>query len=272
MALKRKRSTVSFTPLADSSNPFAANQWNDNAPRMPFFFTQSKPIEPMRPENSWAWKENTETEPKHLNSRTHKRYRDNRPDESIVHGRFRRPGKRVILTDTPPQRLPSASYSMRRNNIRMPLLSLPRPRSQLLERTNNRKSQPCIPSGTSLQYRQTPYPAQRNRKCRQTYVVKTAIDPYSPKMPWNSTRAYWPTTRLAARAAGMSAVFVRFREMSGGVCPVCEAVRRALQVSFPFTFRAFERCILFSFQFALRGQESTQKESLNACRDREGEG
>ncbi|KAF1355515.1 hypothetical protein BDV97DRAFT_288731 [Delphinella strobiligena] len=62
------------------------SQWNDNSTRLPLFFPQSKPHDPSRSEPYRDWKLQVETESPHLNSRTRKRYRDNRPDEEQVHG------------------------------------------------------------------------------------------------------------------------------------------------------------------------------------------
>ncbi|GAB7355821.1 hypothetical protein MBLNU459_g6491t2 [Dothideomycetes sp. NU459] len=82
MALKRKRSLAAFAPVVDTT---VCAQWTDSPLRMPFFFTQSKPIDAPR-ESMCNWKLEAQSESRHLNSRTQKRHRDNRPDERQVHG------------------------------------------------------------------------------------------------------------------------------------------------------------------------------------------
>lgn len=87
MAFKRKRSDAAFSsPAGPMTTSFA--QFNDCHSTMPLFFPQSKPGDTTRLETSRNWKIGTEEESSHLNSRTRKRYRDNRPDEAQVHGTF----------------------------------------------------------------------------------------------------------------------------------------------------------------------------------------
>lgn len=85
VALKRKRSSAAFSSPADMMTG-SFPQWNDGSSRLPLFFPQSKPLDPTRSEPSREWKLQAETESPHLNSRTRKRYRDNRPNEEQVHG------------------------------------------------------------------------------------------------------------------------------------------------------------------------------------------
>lgn len=92
MALKRKRSSPSFSPIAseatcsDGSSPYS----------LPSFYTQSKPIEPFYTKSSWSFptyesddshdQQRNHVSSRHLNSRTRKRHRDDRPDEKSVFG------------------------------------------------------------------------------------------------------------------------------------------------------------------------------------------
>lgn len=86
MALKRKRSTAAFATTIDiHANPYA--QWNESPARMPFFFTQTKPTDLPR-ESMRDWKLELQSESNHLNSRTQKRHRDNRPDDNQVYSKI----------------------------------------------------------------------------------------------------------------------------------------------------------------------------------------
>ena len=92
MALKRKRSTPNF------SSPFSDNTSSDSgrsSSPLPFFYAQSKPIEPLYQKATWSFPtysssdnyEHDHRPTRHLlNSRTRKRHRDNRPDELSIHG------------------------------------------------------------------------------------------------------------------------------------------------------------------------------------------
>jgi hypothetical protein len=87
MSMKRKRSTGSLfqTPTFEatsSSTPFSGSPI-----RLPNFFVQSKTYEPQS--SPFTPKHHTQEEehtPQNLNSRTRKRYRDARPEESQIHG------------------------------------------------------------------------------------------------------------------------------------------------------------------------------------------
>jgi hypothetical protein len=84
MALKRKRSSPTFSsPFSDTSNSSI-----DSNP-LSYFYTQSKPTEPFyyqKPFSSSSSPVRGAEEPSHLNSRTRKRHRDNRPDSSQIYG------------------------------------------------------------------------------------------------------------------------------------------------------------------------------------------
>ena len=96
MALKRKRSSPTF-----GSSPFTTftNTTTETSP-LPFFYTQSKPIEALYSKPTWSfptysdddshtqYSDPVETKPssRDLNSRTRKRHRDDRPDEESVYG------------------------------------------------------------------------------------------------------------------------------------------------------------------------------------------
>lgn len=117
MALKRKRSSIFGTPSSPAnSDPTTTNtfqfqhQYHD---RLPLFFPQSKPLDAARLQNC-HWTDQKVTFPaaaqsatveaqhgrdgaggaegdmgeesRHLNSRTRKRHRDDRPDEAEVYG------------------------------------------------------------------------------------------------------------------------------------------------------------------------------------------
>lgn len=82
MGLKRKRSSPAFSsPLSDSSDATTSSS------PLPFFYTQSKPVEPLYQKPTWSFPTYDEgMNSQYLNSRTRKRHRDNRPDEEIIHG------------------------------------------------------------------------------------------------------------------------------------------------------------------------------------------
>ncbi|TKA77542.1 hypothetical protein B0A49_02769 [Cryomyces minteri] len=86
MALKRKRSDSNFSPVSTSSYTSTESRQSQSpipAPR----FSHSGPVNahglPSAGEQSYfpqyAW---------HLNSRTMKRHRDNRPDERVIYGKY----------------------------------------------------------------------------------------------------------------------------------------------------------------------------------------
>lgn len=85
MAMKRKRSCAAFSSSADNIAPSFC-QWSDSPLRLPLYFPQSKLIDVSRVDISRDWKIQHEIESPHLNSRTRKRYRDNRPDEEQIYG------------------------------------------------------------------------------------------------------------------------------------------------------------------------------------------
>lgn len=82
MALKRKRSAQAFSsPSSDASD--TSTQFSP----LPLFYQQSKPVDPLFHKPAWSWPMYDDTPSKqHLNSRTRKRHRDNRPDEQQVYG------------------------------------------------------------------------------------------------------------------------------------------------------------------------------------------
>ena len=90
MALKRKRSSPTFSsPVSDTSNSDSALTSSPGA--LPFFYAQSKPTEPLYHKPSWSFPTYQEDNShnvvsRHLNSRTRKRHRDNRPDEERIYG------------------------------------------------------------------------------------------------------------------------------------------------------------------------------------------
>lgn len=91
MSTKRKRSTGSLfaTPAVEAPSPIP---FFSSPVVLPNFFAQSKGYDPQSPS---TWKQshqqsNThqeeDTQPQTLHSRTRKRYRDGRPEESQIHG------------------------------------------------------------------------------------------------------------------------------------------------------------------------------------------
>ena len=83
MALKRKRSSQTF------SSPAITTTTTETTPAsIPFFYQHSKPIEPLQQKPTWSWPtyDDSPRSSHHLNSRTRKRHRDDRPDEEAVYG------------------------------------------------------------------------------------------------------------------------------------------------------------------------------------------
>lgn len=88
MALKRKRSSPSVSsPFSDTSSTTTTLSSND-APAIPFFYHPAKPVELLPQQTpTWSWPTYEDSQSgKHLNSRTRKRHRDDRPDEEDVYG------------------------------------------------------------------------------------------------------------------------------------------------------------------------------------------
>jgi len=84
MTLKRKRSSPSFSSPSALSDTTTTT---GTASPLPFFYQQSKPIEPTYGKPTWAWPTyDDEPSAQHLSSRTRKRHRDDRPDEQSVYG------------------------------------------------------------------------------------------------------------------------------------------------------------------------------------------
>jgi hypothetical protein len=86
MALKRKRSSITFSsPSTTMSNISMSSDAMDTS-AIPFFYQPTKPLlEQQKP--TWAWPTYDDTpSAQHLNSRTRKRHRDDRPDENVVYG------------------------------------------------------------------------------------------------------------------------------------------------------------------------------------------
>ena len=86
MALKRKRSSQTFSsPFSDSSSASVAS--SDTL--IPFYYQYSKPAatEPVYHKATWSFPayEEDHSSSLHLNSRTRKRHRDDRPDEQTVY-------------------------------------------------------------------------------------------------------------------------------------------------------------------------------------------
>lgn len=80
MALKRKRSSATI-----SSPASIASDATQSASPPPYFFQQSQPVE-LSHKPTWSLPTYEYQPQHHLNSRTRKRYRNNRPDEEAVYG------------------------------------------------------------------------------------------------------------------------------------------------------------------------------------------
>ncbi|KAK1063718.1 hypothetical protein LTR33_012229 [Friedmanniomyces endolithicus] len=83
MALKRKRSSISF------SSPATVSSTSIDSPStaIPSYYQQQKPTPAFYEKQTWAFPTYDDgPSAQHLNSRTRKRHRDDRPDEQIVHG------------------------------------------------------------------------------------------------------------------------------------------------------------------------------------------
>lgn len=158
----------------------------DSAILMPAYFGQSKPVEWTRPDEMIPWKNDFEAEPKHLNSRTRKRYRDNRPDEEQIHSRLRCDNLALpVLRHFQPR--PSASSSMRRDNTLMLRLSPLRPPS-MLQRKGNRP-RPCTLSGGSQNEERILLSRLVTTTLSLPCYATTAIKRYQLRTPWRLMKA-----------------------------------------------------------------------------------
>lgn len=88
MALKRKRSSPGFSsPASDTTSTMSADS---NHGSLPFFYAQSKPVEPLYLKPTWSFPTYDDSTPQYrstgdMNSRTRKRHRDDRPEEEDVY-------------------------------------------------------------------------------------------------------------------------------------------------------------------------------------------
>lgn len=91
MALKRKRSSPTLSSPFSDTTTISSDASSPSG--LPFFYTQSKPTEPLYQKPTWSFptydSDSSYSAPaRHLNSRTRKRHRDDRPDEESVFGSF----------------------------------------------------------------------------------------------------------------------------------------------------------------------------------------
>ncbi|KAI9879519.1 MAG: hypothetical protein M1830_008312 [Pleopsidium flavum] len=86
MAFKRKRSTSTFSPFSDSSCASPSKRESSHSPTLFHTFCSSDitMAETTHQIDNWTMTI-TEITPWHLHSRTRKRFRDSRPEESTVH-------------------------------------------------------------------------------------------------------------------------------------------------------------------------------------------
>ncbi|KAF2723948.1 hypothetical protein K431DRAFT_282642 [Polychaeton citri CBS 116435] len=91
MALKRKRSSPSFSPPHSNSSSSDASSTTSSMPR---WYHQSKPVDSLRQKPTWSFPTYEDSDPSshlnatpssHLGSRTRKRHRDDRPEEAAVY-------------------------------------------------------------------------------------------------------------------------------------------------------------------------------------------
>jgi hypothetical protein len=95
MALKRKRSSIT-SASSSSSSDVGGTFYSAPSPLSSMFFAQSKPLS-----MPFGKRDAEDSLDCQLNSRTRKRYRDNRPDEQIIFGmsRYSRAADATQLTD-----------------------------------------------------------------------------------------------------------------------------------------------------------------------------
>ena len=96
MAFKRKRSGSELSPFSSSNNSYSSR--DPSSSPTPFQSTQNSLYDVESPSegtghslhqfDNWTMTVQpiTEITPKHLHSRTRKRFRDSRPDEQTIHG------------------------------------------------------------------------------------------------------------------------------------------------------------------------------------------
>ncbi|TKA79119.1 hypothetical protein B0A55_02427 [Friedmanniomyces simplex] len=86
MALKRKRSSISFSSPATIYSTTTTTIDSPSTTAIPYYYQQHKPTPALHEKPTWAFPTYDHSpSAQHLNSRTHKRHRDNRPDEQQVH-------------------------------------------------------------------------------------------------------------------------------------------------------------------------------------------
>lgn len=83
MALKRKRSSPAL------SSPTSDSDATTQSSPLPCFYQHSKPVDPLMYKPTWFLLPQRDDSQRHLNSRTRKRHRDNRPDEQQIYGMSR---------------------------------------------------------------------------------------------------------------------------------------------------------------------------------------
>lgn len=88
MALKRKRSSPGFSSPASDTTSNSSTETISGC--LPFFYAQSKPIEPMYFKPTWSFPTYDDGAEHYrsaadMNSRTRKRHRDDRPEEEAVY-------------------------------------------------------------------------------------------------------------------------------------------------------------------------------------------
>ncbi|KAK3117657.1 hypothetical protein LTR53_000785 [Teratosphaeriaceae sp. CCFEE 6253] len=84
MALKRKRSSFSFSSPAPA---YTSTTADTSSPAIPYYYPPHKPAPPMEEKPTWSFPTFDDSPAsQHLNSRTRKRHRDDRPDEQQVYG------------------------------------------------------------------------------------------------------------------------------------------------------------------------------------------
>ena len=92
MALKRKRSSSAVSPFSSSSSATPSSRDPSASPCPDVLMLDDSSCAIPRPDVA----------PSDLHSRTRKRYRDNRPDEAVVHGTYLAPHSEPFIVSPPP--------------------------------------------------------------------------------------------------------------------------------------------------------------------------
>jgi hypothetical protein len=151
MGLKRKRSTPSLS--GGSPESYTSTSTQSTSP-LSSIYTQTKPTEPFFQKPTWSFptyeSDASMSSHFHLGSRTRKRHRDDRPDESEVYGTAHAYVYAVFGYANAGQRIPSPNSSLLNENTPTPNQSYPLSSRPLQPpRLHHHNVAHFIPSGTS---------------------------------------------------------------------------------------------------------------------------